>query len=868
MWSLLVACSLTQLYGQCQEPSQCGLDDQAFLQLREGSGSASTESDVRIPAICPSPICPDEKVEAHPSANLTVLFAFHCPEEGLKKLHQDLMEVSDPQHERYGNWLSKQEADSLCDPDKTVVETWLHDHNLAPEESWPRHLRIKLSTTEAERLFKTSIHRFRRGSRTVVQAEDYFLPRKVDEVISAIYGLNDLPLREAALPPAAPPAPGAQVSGPELPVFLLRLGQLLSMLPPGKQQDLEGCLKQVKSLYSHLSPGNWSVLSQLPDLGQQLEWLRSHLPVPGQGPLDDCLKLFASRWEDYKNGQNVYKQWLDNQMLGGIPNQPAPFKAALDSQRGKKPTFLAGPDVIKQMYQVPTHSTPLTGTTANQSVLSLDNTYSLPLAQWYQEFYGQQVTGVGVLGVSFDNTTSPDVTASESDLDIQMMVGVGPNIPTYVYGVQQFDNLTSAAFKMYFSDLLKMEHPPLVNSMSFSCMQGQGAEQPQIQDGDVDLMHLAARGITMIAASGDDGAGYGILPAEGSYENSNITGEYFFTGPASDKSDCSFTCGLTHLDIELNQWFRMKDNRCGAWLFQNTTPNGTCTMFNMGMPYDVTEGDGVVGGPEIFDGPMGPTWPPMSLYVTSVGSTAPWRNGEVLNQWMPERATNDFGSGGGFACLYPTKLNKTEIETAIAPQRAAVEQYQKVSRDVKPSPSDKCQRGRGFPDVAALGTNVAVATRKAGKFRCCDAQGGTSASAPIFAAIISHLNVERLARGMKPMGFLNPWLYQNPDVFNDVTEGANNIGKIFDYGAKDKYGYSAAEGWDPVTGLGTPNYPKMLQRALGQTPKPTVFTTTTSTPEHKRTGPCAGWCKTEPPSSMMWTPQCQGCPRCEGPLCH
>ena len=55
--------------------------------------------------------------------------------------------------------------------------------------------------------------------------------------------------------------------------------------------------------------------------------------------------------------------------------------------------------------------------------------------------------------------------------------------------------------------------------------------------------------------------------------------------------------------------------------------------------------------------------------------------------------------------------------------------------------------------------------------------------------------------------------YQNSDVFNDVTEGANNIGHTNDYGPQEKYGYSAAEGWDPVTGLGTPNYPKMLQRS-------------------------------------------------------
>ncbi|CAE7564870.1 aorO [Symbiodinium sp. CCMP2592] len=765
MWSLLVLCSLTRAYGQCQEASQCGLDNQAFLQLRESPGSASTEKDIRIPAICPSRLCPDEKVEDHTSANLTVLFAFHCPEEGLKKLHQDLMEISDPQHERYGKWLSKQEADSLCDPDKTVVESWLRDHNLTPEESWPRHLRVKLSPAQAEKLFKTSIHRYKRGDRTVVQAEDYFLPHKVNEVISAIYGLSDLPLREASSPPPAPPAP----------------------------------------------PARPAQASESPDIVQQLQELFAVFPIPEriQNATAGCLKfisgLLTTLKGDVKNGVAVQQQWVDGRVLGGIPNQPT-FDQA----------FLAGPDVVKQMYQVPKSTAPVHGTEANQSVLVISkdtgigtNMYSTLLAQWYQDFYGQQATNVQVLGKSFDDMESPDMDVTEANVDIQLMVGVGPNIPTYAYGV--LDSGGALAFKEYFSKLAHMENSPLVISVSHALQPIPFDEKnkgyQQILNMETDLALVAARGRTVVVASGDDGAGYGYLPAEGPdsfYANSNITGEYFFTVPADSVEDCKVVCGLTHRNTP-------RYNVCGAWLFEEAA--GTCTMFNMGMPYEKTKGSGFVGGPEIVAGPMGPTWPPMSPWVTSVGSTAPWRNGEFLNQWMPERATNHFGSGGGFMCPYPTEKGLEIFKKATMDQRAAVENYQKGSNHVKPSPSDKCQKGRGFPDVASLGTNLAAATRKAGKFRCCNPVSGTSASAPIFAAIISHLNVERLARGMPPMGFINQWLYQNSDVFNDVTEGANNIGRVFTYGAQEKYGYSAAQGWDPVTGLGTPNYPKMLQRS-------------------------------------------------------
>ena len=85
--------------------------------------------------------------------------------------------------------------------------------------------------------------------------------------------------------------------------------------------------------------------------------------------------------------------------------------------------------------------------------------------------------------------------------------------------------------------------------------------------------------------------------------------------------------------------------------------------------------------------------------------------------------------------------------------------------------------------------------------------GGTSCASPIFASVIALLNDELAAAGMSPLGFLNPFLYSTgASALNDITSG-NNPGC-------DTDGFPAMPGWDPVTGLGTPNYSK-LRIAVG-----------------------------------------------------
>jgi kumamolisin len=98
--------------------------------------------------------------------------------------------------------------------------------------------------------------------------------------------------------------------------------------------------------------------------------------------------------------------------------------------------------------------------------------------------------------------------------------------------------------------------------------------------------------------------------------------------------------------------------------------------------------------------------------------------------------------------------------------------------------------GRGVPDVAA---NADPATGYSVRVDGLTGQvGGTSAAAPLWAALIALINQQLL----EPLGYINPCLYQDWPILADVTQ---------DIVSGNNGAYSAGPGWDACTGLGSPN---------------------------------------------------------------
>lgn len=225
-----------------------------------------------------------------------------------------------------------------------------------------------------------------------------------------------------------------------------------------------------------------------------------------------------------------------------------------------------------------------------------------------------------------------------------------------------------------------------------------------------------------------------------------------------------------------------------AWTKQSTTAlDQACqSAAALGVTITVASGDdgstdGVSGNGNHVD------FPASSPHVLACGGTKLTGSGSKITSevvWN-ELANNEGATGGGVSTIF------------------ALPDWQKNAK--VPKPTGKTG-GRGVPDVAGDADPVT------GYLIQVDGQsqtiGGTSAVAPLWAGLIALAN----AQNKKAAGFVNPTLYSSAakSAFRDITSGNNGA-------------FKAAAGWDPCTGLGSPDGAKIIKALAG---------TTTSTTHH------------------------------------
>lgn len=179
----------------------------------------------------------------------------------------------------------------------------------------------------------------------------------------------------------------------------------------------------------------------------------------------------------------------------------------------------------------------------------------------------------------------------------------------------------------------------------------------------------------------------------------------------------------------------------------------------------ISSGDDGVGGfptqaaPTGCLGKAGDVFNPQFLatcpYILAVGATVLQAN--ATPGVTPEEATDRFSSGGGFSNIYAApEWQRDAVGGYLGKANLTFEGYEGGGGNysfVEEGRGRFNVRGRAYPDVAANGDHFVISS--GGELLRI---GGTSASAPLWGALITLVNEERLAVGKGPVGFVQPVL--------------------------------------------------------------------------------------------------------------
>jgi kumamolisin len=213
-------------------------------------------------------------------------------------------------------------------------------------------------------------------------------------------------------------------------------------------------------------------------------------------------------------------------------------------------------------------------------------------------------------------------------------------------------------------------------------------------------------------------------------------------------------------------------------------------MALLGITTCVSAGDDGSGDEET-DGKMHVDFPASSPFVLSVGGTMLSKAGQNVSEvtWW-EAPGHRTGNGGG-----STGGGVSEVFSRPAWQNVHVKSLNGELFDGRVLPDIAALAGPPFYDLVFLGKDAP--------------NGGTSASAPLWASLIARLNAAWPPA--KRQRFITPLLYQAAS--NGQTKGLSGCTDVSsgqNASHPPKVGYVAGKGYDAVSGWGVPNGAKLL----------------------------------------------------------
>jgi len=516
------------------------------------------------------------------------------------------------------------------------------------------------------------------------------------------------------------------------------------------------------------------------------------------------------------------------------------------------------PKVLREHYGIPADE--MNASPKNyQAIAAFDDWFSTEALFKFNEANSlptPEITTMGTDCVAHPEGSKP-CDAVESDLDVQYITAMGTGVKTL------FHKMNESSWVLAFTESAASLDPlPFVFSISygwaelkqcdiaFSVCDTLGYDaKAYVNRSNVGFQKLATMGVSVLVSDGDDGASSTSPDGSNPIDPSRWCGGSEWTCYPKTNSSCAeLQLRSTSGDSKGKTcpWpIGAMSDRC-EWMFlgdlyqdadiikalQDANPSCALEIFYDG-DYGVhlySECTCDTMAPFLHSGKIDITsepfeynasarlfyadFPTASPYVTSVGATAfKSVDGVTINAEHTASIVDGaiITTGGGFSAHASRPDWQAEAVQAWVTGAPGV---------AKPPKGTYDPTKRAYPDVALNGHNYQVYLTKDEKSTSCpcevDGVDGTSASSPAFAGMISLINGQLLASDKSTLGFLNPLLYtmaaDSADTFNDITYGDNKCSRNFCM----TYGFNATVGWDPVAGLGTPQYNKIKAYVLAK----------------------------------------------------
>eukprot|EP01101_Sappina_pedata_P004078 TRINITY_DN1672_c0_g1_i1.p1 TRINITY_DN1672_c0_g1~~TRINITY_DN1672_c0_g1_i1.p1 ORF type:complete len:725 (+),score=304.26 TRINITY_DN1672_c0_g1_i1:48-2222(+) len=666
------------------------------------------------------------KVQQH-DAPQTILLALN--QRNLAQLETLFWKVSDPLSDLYGKFLNNEELASLIAPEQAEIDAlvnWLADNNARKIEVYATKDVVEATFTlgEIEKLFGVEMFHFahddgRHLIRSKEQHDQILIPRQLRSIVQLVHGISDFPMKSKK----------SSTRHVDKKIQPNRQQSIKTASPVIVQVGARGGNPLIQVDYIPVNPkdiGNVTV-DAFSSLDTVSAFYTSTAVPSCQVSSSGATICSASVKVGYYVPYTVSVQEIGSDGPGGVGTYQWPVVV----------TPAVVPQTITQLYSIPPTER-VTNPDATQSVAEFEEQYYTPndLVLFFQQMGLPDYSSL----VSLIGPNDPTMPGLEANLDIQYIMGIGAGSPTTFWSIFQNNTFQADDILEWAYQVGNATNPPLVHSLSYGMPED--TVEPFFGNGylarsDVEFQKLALRGMTIIIACGDTGAGdLGEAPMETS-------------------------CKVLH-----------------------------------------------------------PDWPSQSPYVTAVGTTfitpfalpicyRPQAQGGIdcQNNPLSEASVSlDAGfawtTGGGFS----------NVASRPSYQSSFVDSYLQHSDSIPPSAMFNAS-GRAYPDFATVGHNIMVA--QSGTFYGVD---GTSCSAPIFGGIISLLNSLRMNAGAPQLGFVNPLFYQLatvvPDAFRDIVVGDNRCGESGFIPECCTAAFRATDGWDAVSGLGSPNYAVIASVAI------------------------------------------------------